>query len=60
MRRRRTPPGKVAPAPAAGDDLHAAVLDLIQRGRHAQEAVDRILAAEPERRGRQRERRSRM
>lgn len=34
----------------AGDDLHSAVLDFIRRGRRAQEAVDRILATEPERR----------
>lgn len=39
-------PGKTA----ATDDLHAAVLDFINRGRRAQEAVDRILANEPDRR----------
>ena len=41
---------KNPPAPPAGDDLHSAVLDFIQRGRRAQEAVDRILADDAERR----------
>jgi hypothetical protein len=32
------------------DKLHRAVMEFIARGRRAQEAVDRILAAQPERR----------
>jgi hypothetical protein len=41
---------KKTPPPPAGDDLHSAVLDFLARGRRAQEAVDRILAAEPDHR----------
>jgi hypothetical protein len=45
MKKPQTPPPVLL---AAG--RQAAVLDFLRRGQRAQEAVDRILAAEPERR----------